>query len=104
VEEYDPATDAWARKADLPEPRYLHAAGVVDGKIYIIAGSRQEWTASQAVYEFDPATDTWERKADAPTARAWLSASEVNGRIYVIGGDFSPPKAVVEEYDPATDT
>jgi len=104
VEEYDPATNTWARKADLPAPRYLHAASVVDGKIYIIAGSWQAWTASPAVYEYDPATDTWERKADAPTVGSWLSASAVDGRIYVIGiGEDVFPKGV-EEYDPATDT
>ena len=27
-----------------------------------------------------------------------------DGRIYVIGGDFGPPEADVEEYDPAIDT
>jgi len=36
VEEYDPATDTWTRKADMPAPRgYLTKSNpVVDGKIY----------------------------------------------------------------------
>ncbi|MFC1794711.1 kelch repeat-containing protein, partial [Planctomycetota bacterium] len=106
VEEYNPATDTWTRKADLPEPRYLHTAGVVNGKIYVIAGSPRNMTASNAVFEYDPATDAWTRKADAPTVRSWQSptAGVVDGRIYVIGGDAGPPDAEVEEYDPATDT
>ena len=106
VEEYDPATDTWTRKTDLPEPRYLHTAGVVNGKIYVIAGSPRDMTASNAVFEYDPSTDAWTRKADAPTVRSWQSpsAAVADGRIYVIGGDAGPPHAEVEEYDPATNT
>jgi len=39
VEVYDPATDTWARKADMPTNRGYHSASVVNGVIYIIGGS-----------------------------------------------------------------
>ena len=51
--------------------------------------------------------DRWTRKADMPTARYGLSSSVVDGKIYAIGGttDWQDiALAVVEEYDPATDT
>ena len=38
VEEYDPASDTWAKKADLPNLRSHVATQVVDGKIYAIGG------------------------------------------------------------------
>ena len=48
----------------------------------------------------------WTQKADMPTARFIPGSAVVDGKIYVIGG--APVSmghtAVVEEYDPATDT
>jgi N-acetylneuraminic acid mutarotase len=38
VEEYDPATDTWTAKADMPAPRTQFTIGVVNGKIYVIGG------------------------------------------------------------------
>ena len=39
MEEYDPATDTWVRKADMPTARYGLSTCVVNGKIYAIGGS-----------------------------------------------------------------
>ena len=42
VEEYDPETDSWATRTDMPEVR-AHVKGsgsVVDGRIYVIGGAR----------------------------------------------------------------
>lgn len=107
VEEYDPATDTWAKKADMPTPRAIMAISEVKGKIYVIGGCPNRSIALQTVEEYDPTTDTWTRKADMPTARFALSASEVNGYIYAIGGQISSgsgrgPSMTVEVYDTGT--
>ena len=104
VEEYNPVTDTWTKKADMPTLRHGLSTSVVNGKIYAIGG----WTGSSTlstVEEYDPVTDTWIRKAHMPTARHGLSTSVVNGKIYAIGGWTYGPEIVstVEEYDPATD-
>jgi hypothetical protein len=39
VEAYDPETDSWTEKADMPTPRKAVATSVVNGKIYAIGGS-----------------------------------------------------------------
>ena len=39
VEAYDPVTDTWERKADVPTIIHKHATSVVNGKIYVIGGS-----------------------------------------------------------------
>ncbi|MFC1793953.1 kelch repeat-containing protein, partial [Planctomycetota bacterium] len=108
VEEYDPATDTWTEKADMPTGRVFLASSVVDGKIYVIGGYNF-WgggAALAAVEEYDPATDTWTKKADMPAPRGALGTSVVNGKVYVIGGNGKGDVtlATVEEYDPATDT
>jgi N-acetylneuraminic acid mutarotase len=106
VEEYDPATDTWTTKADMPTGRHWLSASAVNGKIYAIGGSPVDYTGLSVVEEYDPATDNWKRKADMPTARLDVGTSVVDGMIYTIGGTRvggGQPLRTVEVYDPLTD-
>jgi N-acetylneuraminic acid mutarotase len=105
VEEYDPATDTWTTKSEMPTARTTHCASVVDGKIYVLFGSHSSpyngpYVRPMEVY--DPATDTWIQKGNVPANKGGGSTSVVNGKIYAFGGYGSPYG--VYEYDPATDT
>jgi len=105
VEEYDPATDAWTTKSEMPTARGFHDASVVDGRIYIIGGTSSipnSGTAILAVEVYEPATDTWTRKANIPARRDAGSTSVVNGKIYAFGGYSNGRRA--HEYDPVADT
>jgi len=105
VEEYNPATDTWVRKADMPTARSQLSASAVNGKIYAIGGRDAQDTTLSAVEEYDPSTDTWTKKADMPMPAFDHTASVVNGKIYVMGG--GEPGAILStimKYDPATDT
>jgi len=109
VEEYDPVTDTWTRKADMPLARSALSTSVVNGKIYAIGGAGLgDEDPTAIVEEYDPATDTWRRRSPMGAARANLSTSVVNGKIYAIGGltraSTGVLPTIVEEYDPATDT
>jgi N-acetylneuraminic acid mutarotase len=108
TEEYDPVTDIWTQKTDMPTARGFLSASVVDEKIYAIGGVRAApWINHlRTVEEYDPLTDTWTQKADMPTARAFLSTAVVDGKIYAIGGALASKTmlSTVEAYDPATDT
>jgi len=108
MEVYDPSTDTWTRKADIPNPRSMAAACIVDGKIYVIGGVKGSVGGSgiSTVEAYDPATDTWKRKANMPTGRKTLATSVVDEKIYAIGGSTGMTVVFsnVEEYDPATDT
>ena len=105
VEVYDPATDTWSQKGDMPESRAYGSASVVDGKIYLIGG----YLGGQKVDEFDPATDTWKEKSEMPTSKMGLSTSVLDGKIYATGGyslyvNRYPGETTVYVYDPAMDT
>jgi N-acetylneuraminic acid mutarotase len=114
VEEYDPATDTWTSRADMPTGRRFPAlVGTPDGKVYAIGGAEGGPSMSTAVEEYDTATNTWSTKSPMPTGRSSLAAVLAsNGRIYAMGGllSFQPgdccfgSAATVEEYDPATNT
>ena len=119
VEMYDPETDTWERRADMPTPRSAASTSVVDGKIYTIGGEQVEkikaykgWVNKvknlPTVEMYDPSTDTWTQKADMPTARSYFSTSVMEGKIYAIGGAsiFNEQYRLetVEVYDPSTDT
>lgn len=115
-EVYDPATNSWESRSPMPTARNHAAAGVVNGKIYIIGGrigSAFITTASNTdiVEEYDPATDQWGAlKAPMPggprSASGWGTH---NGRIYVAGGESRSSQTNstfrrVEAYDPATNS
>ena len=118
VEMYDPETDTWEGKANMPTVRSNASVSVVDGKIYAIGGSKLkkyqvprgfgiESEELPTVEMYDPTTDTWTQKADMPTPRK-TKTCVVGGKIYAIGGwstDSEQSKLeIVEVYDPATDT
>ena len=104
VDEYDPTTDTWIRKADMPTARGYTSTCVVNEKIYVIGGDAEAEPIS-IVEVYDPATDTWAKQTELPTKRWWFSTSVVDGKIYVIGGNINwNHLSTVEAYNPVTDT
>lgn len=101
VEEYDPATNQWKRRADVRIGRSDLASALVNGKIYAIGGSIQAGWKRKHVEELDPATDTWKNRADMLAPRSDFSASVVAGKIYVVGG---ADDGSAEAYHPIADT
>lgn len=113
VEAYDPSTDQWTFRANMPTGRSSPAAvRAFDGKIYVIGGALDpDGYATGIVEVYDPSTDAWSTRASMPTPR-WDPGIVMapNGKIYVIGGATASPGTAfgasnaVEEYDPAADT
>ncbi len=95
---YDPSTDSWTRKADMPGPRAFMAASVINEKIYIIGGSTSGFYGSFLVQMYDPIFDTWMAKASLEIGRAYSTSNVYNGKIYVIGGGTSSTDAAGTAY------
>ena len=112
VEMYNPQTDTWTRRADVPTPRTFMSVSPVNEKIYAIGGA---WIAKigdvgqafSTVEVYDPVADTWARAADRPTPRWAFSTVVVARKIYAIGGTRPiegkwTSVSKVEVYEPAT--
>ena len=109
VEMYDPDTDTWTQKADMPTPRNTSTC-VLDGKIYAIGGTSDQVKSFRldTVEVYDPDTDTWAKAKNMNHARAGAAAGVVDGKIYVMGGTGLPMiinhpgpfLSSIEVYDP----
>jgi len=107
-EMYDPETDTWVFKRDMPTPRSNFGIAVFQNKIYCIGG------AGGVNEVYNPDTDTWENKTAMPTSRTYLDANVVDGRIYLIGGFIPDTRpgyegggdrvTINEVYDPINDS
>ena len=104
VEAYDPGTDTWTKKADIPTPRWRFSINMINGVIYTIGGREEkEGPPISTVAVYNPGTDTWAKKPDMPTKRWGLRTGVINGKIYAIGGRGArEPLSVVEVYDTTT--
>lgn len=124
VMEYDPGTDRWIRKHDIPVYYHHMSLTEVGGRIYMFGGfsmpkeGKAMWVPVTDSWEYDPQADTWRALAPLPAARGSANAVQVKGRIHAIGGARFPaglkeswvhPSRLIaigthEVYDPATNT
>lgn len=103
VEVFDPKNNRWTEIAEMPTPKALHTASVIDGKIYVIGGGFRGNglpTYLSTVEVYDPETDRWTEERDIPTRRSGHKAEVINGNIYIFGGsnDVFRPLTTVEVY------
>jgi len=111
TEVYDPETDTWTSKASIPTPVCSYTSAVVDNKIYVICGSKQDTTYSNLNQVYDPETDTWTEAEPIPTGVRFAASGATTGalapeRIYVIGGSttqFPDGSNLTQIYDPEKD-
>ncbi len=106
MEEYDPATDTWVTRKDLPSERGFFSSCVIAGKIYTVGGWDFDKTRA-ALEVYDPGTDTWTAKTPMPNPRWGHTTCLVKGKLYVIGGAREWPALfdnTTEVYDPGSDT
>jgi N-acetylneuraminic acid mutarotase len=84
-----------------------HAIGVVNGKLYAIAG-RIHGNHDRSIgenEEYDPTSERWRACPPIPSVRSGVAAASLGGRIFVFGGEYRrKTQNQVESYDPATNT
>jgi N-acetylneuraminic acid mutarotase len=113
TEVYDPDKNSWTTKSPMPIPVLGASSAVLDGKIYIIGGSRHfqaGWdlstVASSQVY--DPGADSWSTRTGLPTAESYAAAEATSGvtapqKIYFVGGSNQTNNSeVTYAYDAAS--
>lgn len=89
VDAYDPATNTWTRKADIPTPRGGSGAAVV-GNVIVVVGGEGNPTGMRGIFavteEFDPATNKWRTLAPPSIPRHGAYAVGIDGKLYWPGG------------------
>ena len=73
---------AWTVKADLPEPRFLAASAVHQGKIWLMGG-RVDEEPSASVLTYNAEADAWETGPPLPGPTAGQTATAIDGRIHL---------------------
>lgn len=104
--EYDPGTDMWTRKADVPQQGRTNACGFsIGNKGYIGTGFYYYDTRLNDLWEYDPNTNIWTRKADIPaTPRFGAQALSIDDKGYVMQGWYYSALSDTWEYDPASNS
>jgi N-acetylneuraminic acid mutarotase len=99
---YNPETDTWATKAQIPVASWGGGSGVINDKLYVVTPGPN---ASQ-LHRYDPATNTWTARAQGPAGHYYAVTGVIDGKLYLAGtmnADESP-STLVAMYDPATNT
>jgi hypothetical protein len=109
VWEYDPQTNVWTRKANMPgKDRYNMTHIVIGSKAYTGLGYTGGLASgSYGFYEYDQVTDSWTTRADYPGERKDNAVGfQIGGKVYVAGGTTVNYEYSVQlwEYDPALDS
>ena len=105
-EAYDPVTNQWTVKSDMPTARHHAASAVVDGEIYVIGGRiGEELNNVDSIEKYNPVYDSWTVDLEPmPSKRSGNAATSLNGDIYVLGGEQNEGTFNENErYDPRTD-
>ncbi|MFA5972175.1 MAG: kelch repeat-containing protein [Lentimicrobiaceae bacterium] len=88
VEVYDPLTNTWQMKKDMPTWRFGLVLAPVGKKIYALGGTPSNTIPSPGKVEvYDIETDTWEKLADLPDSTQWGAGGSWNNRVYIMGGE-----------------
>jgi N-acetylneuraminic acid mutarotase len=88
VDVYDPATDTWSRKKDMPT-RLTHLNPATDGQTIWFAGGfkgKHPGPVVSEVWKYDAATDTWSEGPPLPEPRAGGGLAVLGRRLHYFGG------------------
>jgi len=105
---YDPQTDTWENRTQMPTPRHRLCANVVNNKIYLIGGNWRYngypgYGPSSANEVYDPETDTWTTKTGLTQYQRVSNYASVvvDDKIYIFGGGWAD---FTQIYDTENDT
>jgi N-acetylneuraminic acid mutarotase len=106
VEEYDPATNTWAARRDLPVARASLFGFATSDRVVVVGGvlviSSQD-QATDLAHEYDPLNNQWANAPRPSVKTAEGAAVSLSGYGYLVGGEDHPysgnPRAM--RYDPS---
>jgi N-acetylneuraminic acid mutarotase len=100
---YNPATNTWTRKADMPAGGCCGSQGVIGGELYVYVSS--ESSGPGRLYRYTPGTDRWATLASPSGEHVFPEGAAVAGKFYLVGNRGGPGSGdQLEVYNPATNS
>lgn len=103
--QYDPGTNTWAQKANLPDRLCAPGTFTLNGKGYVVSGEDPS-NVTNSVYQYDPIVDKWNTMSSFPgPGRENPVGLSVGDTGYVFGGHGGGGELNdLWAYNPNTDT
>jgi N-acetylneuraminic acid mutarotase len=95
---YDPGTDTWTAKHDMPQAGACGAQGVIAGKLYVYIACD---VGTNKLFRYNPVTDHWITLAPPPNPHVLGEGRVLGGEFYLAGGSEEDK---LDAYNPATNT
>ncbi|KAG6554313.1 hypothetical protein Mapa_004229 [Marchantia paleacea] len=87
---FDPTFHNYTQLPPIPEPRYRFGAALLDNKIYVVGGRKDDRevdaSLAAAFYVYDIAKNEWFVGPDILEPHSDPCAAAINGKVYLIGG------------------
>ncbi len=102
--QYNPATNTWSQKANIPAPIYSVCDFTLNGKGYVVCGAVP---LTNTVYAYDTTTNSWQTKNPFPgSPRQNIIGFSCGGKGYLFGGFTGGSNVGTDlwQYNDTTDT
>lgn len=88
VQAYDPTTNSWTARADMPRPagHISSSTFVQNNRIMVIGGVTQGSLKAANVIEYDPSSNRWAELTPIPEARQSPVADAIGNQVVVTAG------------------
>jgi N-acetylneuraminic acid mutarotase len=93
---YDPVTDNWSTRANMPFNRYASGGFAYDNEAYSVGGYNYSSYFSN-VDVYDPVANSWSSETPMNYARQSVAVGLIGNKVYVIGGWNNAALAYNEE-------
>jgi len=109
TEAYNPITNTWVTKAEMPYAAFDHSSVVIGDKIYVLPSHIPMYDTKFPIQIYDTKTDSWSLGSFPPTVQSNADAVTIldeQGRelIYIFGGGgYGAYLDLVQIYDPQDD-
>ncbi|TVQ17296.1 MAG: hypothetical protein EA361_02800 [Bacteroidetes bacterium] len=101
--EYNPTTNLWIQKSDIPAGSSYLVGFVFDNRGFIIR-THTSWPSGR-LYEFLPDENQWVQKTSFPGNSTRISTLDANNRVFAYGGNTDDDNAPnFFEYKPQSDS